>query len=123
MLADRHYSRQKIGARQFMPNGRKIVIRDWAGLIVFGWLWQEIRDDGEPGYNCSIFRNEGPQRSSDVILECERIAIARWGVNRMFTYVRPSAITSVNPGYCFKCAGWKFVRTSKDGKLHLLAKG
>jgi hypothetical protein len=120
MLADRHYSRQKVGARQFMPNGRKIVIRDRGGLIVFCWLWQEIRDDHEPGYNCSLFRNEGPRRSSDVILECEGIALERWGPNRVFTYVKPAAIRSLNPGYCFKCAGWKFIR--EHGDKHLLAK-
>jgi len=33
-----------------------------------------------------------------------------------------AVVESVNPGYCFKMAGWKFVRTSKDGKLHLLTK-
>lgn len=122
ILADRHYSRQKIGARQFMPNGRKIVIRDRPGSLVFCWLWQEIRDDGESGYNCSLFRNESDRRSSDVILECERIAFDRWGPDRVFTYVKPSAIRSTNPGCCFKKAGWKFVRLSKDGHKHLLAK-
>lgn len=124
MLADRHYSRRTIGARQFMYSGRKIVIRDTEGLVLFGWLWPDAdkRMDGQTGYNCSIFRNEGPRRSSDVILECERIAFERWGPNRLYTYVKPSAIKSVNPGYCFKMAGWKFIRTSKDGKLHLLTK-
>ena len=30
-------------------------------------------------------------------------------------------VNSVNPGYCFKCAGWRFSRLSKGGK-HLLIK-
>lgn len=123
-LADRHYSRGKIGARQFLPNGRKIVIRDSQGLIVFGWLWcyEGLRLDDQSGYNCTLFRNESSRLSSEVILECERIAVSTWGPNRGFTYVKPSAIRSVNPGYCFKRAGWRFLRTSADKKLHLLVK-
>jgi hypothetical protein len=121
MLADSHYSRQKIGTPQFMPPGKTIVIRNSEGTLLFGWLWQQYRDDRESGYNCSIFRNESGRLCSEIILECEEIVIKCWGLNRFFTYVDPSEITSPNPGYCFKKAGWKFVRTVSDGK-HLLAK-
>lgn len=120
-LADLHYSRQKVGTPQFMPPGSVKVIRDTHGLLVFGWLWQEHRDDKQEGYCCSIFRNESPRLSSDVILECERIIFGIWGPNRTFTYVDPDEIQSPNPGYCFKCAGYKHVGYSKSG-LHLLAK-
>lgn len=123
MLADRHYSRQTPGDRQFLPPGKTIPIRNAEGSIIFGWNWQlpEKRADHEIGYCCSIFRNETNRQSSDIILECEAIAEQRWGVNRKFTYVNPSKILSRNPGYCFKMAGWKFMRISKGG-LHLLAK-
>lgn len=84
--------------------------------------------DGQTGYNCAIFRNESSRRSSDVILECEAIAIDRWGPNRMYTYCDPAKIRSSNPGYCFKQAGWVNVR-NPDGSIrvskagqHLLAK-
>lgn len=84
--------------------------------------------DGQTGYNCAIFRNESKRRSSDIILECEAIAIERWGPNRMYTYVNPAKIASPNPGYCFKRAGWRNVRledgcirVSKTGQ-HLLEK-
>ena len=106
-LADRHYSRRTVGARQFLYSGRKIVIRDTSGEVLFGWLYR---------------------RSSDLILECEAIAVDRWGPNRMYTYVNPAKIASRNPGYCFKMAGWKnvrnpdgSVRVSKTGQ-HLLEK-
>src|SRR2546423_1924917 len=69
LLADRHYSRQKRGTNQFMPNGKVLVLRDSKGLIVFGWLWQDYRLDGQAGFNCSIFRNESDRVSSEVILE------------------------------------------------------
>ena len=119
-LADDHYSRQKPGTNQFMPPGYTLVIRNNEGTIVFGWLRQMYRDDAEHGYNCSIFRNVSARRSSDVILECEEIAIREWGPARLFTYVNPAMIRSPNPGYCFKQAGWRFERRI-PGK-HLLTK-
>lgn len=81
----------------------------------------EYRMDGMDGYNCAIFRNESARRSSDIILEAERMAVNKWGPNLAYTYVDPRKIESVNPGYCFKCAGWNFLRVSKGGK-HLLLK-
>ena len=122
VLADRHYSRRTVGDRQFMPPGRTLVIRNHEGTLVFGWNWQfeEKRADGEFGYCCSIFRNKSGRKSSEVILECERVVVEHWGPNRMFTYVNPSHV-SVNPGYCFKAAGWIFERKSIGG-LHLLVK-
>ena len=129
-LADRHYSRRTVGARQFLYSGRKIVIRDALGDVLFGWLYPDetMRMDGQAGYNCAILRNESSRRSSEIILECEAIAIGRWGPNRMYTYVNPAKINSRNPGYCFKCAGWQNVRNaegtirvSKTGQ-HLLEK-
>ncbi|HZC24527.1 MAG TPA: hypothetical protein VE866_14390 [Candidatus Binatia bacterium] len=120
LLADRHYSRQKVGTNQFMPPGKTIVLRSRAGDVVFGWLWQNKRDDGEQGFNCSIFRNESSRQSSEIILEAEKAAVLEWGQNRGFTYIDPDNV-SANPGYCFKCAGWRYVRQTTSG-LHLLEK-
>jgi hypothetical protein len=122
-LADRHYSRRTPGDRQFLPPGRTICIRDSQARILFGWNWQlpEKRADKQDGYYCSIFRNEGQRRSSEVILECEAIARDRCGIGRMFTYIAASKVRSINPGYCFKCAGWKREGYSLEG-LHLLVK-
>ena len=122
-LADRHYSRRTIGSPQFAYSGRKLVLRDALGLALFVWIWPELsmRMDGQAGYNCAMFRNESTRRSSDVILEAEAAAVAKWGPGRAFTYVDPRKIASRNPGYCFKCAGWRRIGYAKDGK-HLLAK-
>lgn len=123
MLADRHYSRRTIGAKQFAYSGRKLVLRDALGSVLFVWMYPDasMRMDGQEGYNCAIFRNESTRKSSDIILEAERWAIEKWGPNRMYTYVNPSKIKSINPGYCFKVAGWKFERLSASGQ-HLLVK-
>ena len=122
-LADRHYSRRTIGARQFLYSGRKIVIRNAEGTVLFGWVFPDptMRMDGQTGYNCAIFRNESDRLSSDIILECEDIARKRWGPERMYTYVNPTKIKSRNPGYCFKLAGWNKIGISKSGQ-HLLEK-
>jgi hypothetical protein len=123
-LADRHYSRRTPGTRQFMYSGRKLVIRNVAGTVLFGWQFPDAdkRLDGQTGLNCQIFRNESSRLSSTIILECERMAIAKWGPNRMFTYVDPAKIRSVNPGACFLKAGWQRVRNA-DGSIRTSATG
>lgn len=42
MLADRHYSRRTIGARQFLYSGRKLVLRNSEGTVLFGWIWPDF---------------------------------------------------------------------------------
>jgi|SRR5262245_50620228 len=126
-LADRHYSRRAIGAALFTPNGPKLVLRDNAGLVVFAWLNQRIRRDGEYGYNCTIFRNESAARSSDLIREAERWALDEWGPGRAYTFIDPRKVAPTlvrsHPvwGFCFYKAGWRFVRLAGAGK-HLLEK-
>lgn len=76
-LADRHYSRRKIGSPQFMPPGQTIVLLSMDGLAVFGW-WRPHPDagleamNGLDGWTCTIFRNESPTLSSDLILDAEK---------------------------------------------------
>jgi len=122
MLADRHYSRQNAGAREFMGNGKTLVLRDSAGQVVFGWLWQQGRNDGQEGYNCTIFRNESSRLSSDIILEAEEAAVKRWGPRRAFTFINEQRVRSPNPGYCFKCAGWKKAGYSSQRHYLILEK-
>jgi hypothetical protein len=121
-LADRHYSRRTPGARQFAYSGRKLVLRDAAGSILFVWMYPDaaMRMDGQEGYNCAIFRNESDRLSSEVILEAEGHAVGYWGPNRMYTYVDPTKVRSTNPGYCYLMAGWHAHGWSKGGKRLLV---
>ena len=123
LLADRHYSRRTVGAKQFAYSGRKLVLRNEEGTVLFVWMFPDpsMRMDGQTGYQCAIFRNESNRLSSEIILEAERLAVDKWGPSRFYTYVDPSQIRSSNPGYCFKRAGWRFASLSKGGK-HLLVK-
>ena len=122
-LADRHYSRRTVGARQFLYSGRKLVLRNAEGTILFAWIYPDetMRMDGQIGYNCAIFRNESTRLASEIILEAEQHAIDKWGPNRLYTYVDGSQIRSSNPGYCYLKAGWHRHGLSKGGK-HLLVK-
>ncbi len=121
-LADRHYSRRTVGARQFCYSGRKLVLRNAQGSVLFVWMYPDpaMRMDGQIGYNCAIFRNESDRLSSEIILEAEQMAFDKWGPNRLYTYIDSSKIKSSNPGYCYKVAGWKQVGMSKGGKVLLV---
>lgn len=130
-LADRHYSRRKVGAPQFMPPGQTIVLVLLTGDAVFGW-WRPHPGsgiqamNGLDGWTCTIFRNENPWiRSSELILDAE-LAIAEAGYDcgpsGLITYVWDRKVASKNPGYCFKMAGWRCTGRSADGKKTLLQK-
>jgi hypothetical protein len=120
MLADRHYSRRKPGSPQFMPPGQTIVLVTRNGSAVFGW-WRPdpgagiVPMDGLDGWTCTIFRNESTDRSSDMILEAERALVRQsggaCGPDGMLTYVWDAKVKSINPGYCFKRAGWTVHKT------------
>tara|TARA_R100000687_G_C6413357_1_gene147467 strand:+ start:431 stop:916 length:486 start_codon:yes stop_codon:yes gene_type:complete len=91
-----------------------------------GWIWRREmmpRKDNQVGVNCSLFRNEGPLLSSDLVAEADDLARGRWpDVARHWTYVADSKIKSGNPGYCYKMAGWRACGRNKDGTLTVLEK-
>ena len=119
-MADRHYSRQRIGSPQFAPPGETLILRDNHCTVLFVWCRQlQARADGQEGVNCTIFRNESNRLSSEIILEAEDYAVGRWGNIRGFTYIDSSKIRSKNPGCCFKKAAWKRCGISANGKLLL----
>tara|TARA_Y100001938_G_C8059020_1_gene416109 strand:- start:709 stop:1203 length:495 start_codon:yes stop_codon:yes gene_type:complete len=122
-LFHRHYSYRpyKDGRKPklFCGPGFKTVLVMEGGLFV----WRKFNSgDNQQGINCSIFRNETPTRSSDLILEAEQVALDRWGATRLYTYVAPLKVKSDNPGYCFKKAGWKPCGITKVNKLLILDK-
>jgi hypothetical protein len=128
-LADGHYSRRTIGSPQFMPPGQTLVLMTPDALALFGW-WRPHPDsgiramNGLDGWTCTIFRNTGPHRSSDLILDAERDLLDHYdvGPDGLLTYVWDSRVRSVNPGYCFKMAGWRAIGRSADGRKTLLQK-
>ena len=113
-----------------MPPGQTIVLLSDDERAVWGW-WRPHPNSGLramnnlDGWSCTIFRNEGPTRSSDLILSAEQMLLAAGvtiGPDGFLTYVYDRKIQSQNPGYCFKCARWSAIGRSADGRKTLLEK-
>ena len=71
-IADRHYNRQSIGAPNFVPPGRCVVLLadDNSALWVTSWPFAEfVRHDWAGAWVNSCFRNEGGYLSSELIRE------------------------------------------------------
>ncbi len=97
--------------------GEKIVLLGNDERALFGWRRGIDASQGY-GVSCSVFRNEGTCLSSDLIREADLIAWQKWpDDSRHFTYVKPSAVKSSNPGYCFLMAGWRKCGLTKGGHI------
>lgn len=107
-MADRHYSRQTHGHREFMPPGRTLV------LLGPAWLWDvclNLDPTGKRRWRVTIFRNEAPHlaRSSDLIREATRLTYEYYGPQDvpLETEVDPRRTRHKrDPGRCFRKAGW-----------------
>jgi hypothetical protein len=131
-LADRHYTRQSPGSNQFCRPGTNfcLLLSDGAA----GWVvWRpdpEVgRMDNLEAWECTLFRNEGPRLSSDLVREATRLTFRAWG------WPPPDGlITSVGveetkrrrskkspAGRCFIEAGWEPMDKASDGKVWLRA--
>lgn len=147
LLADRHYSRQKPGTKQFVPPGRCLVFRigtlpqgqePWSGgaYWITSWPFAEyVRHAWAGAWICSAFRNEGAGLSSELIREV--IAATRfvaggkegWDFGRlpdlgMVTFVdaaktRRGRSKKSEPGKCFLDAGFRNVGATKGGLVAL----
>lgn len=121
-IFDRHYSRQRYRdgrrPRLFVGPGEKMVLMTERCDALFVWR-KFVDDSGQEGVNCAVFRNEGPNLSSDMIREADELAWQRWPAERHYTYVDAKAVRSTNPGYCFLMAGWQRIGRTKSGLLIL----
>ncbi len=120
LLADKHYSRKSIGAELFVGPGEKMVLVTLDYNALFVWRRAVYRRDGQTGVECSIFRNESGLLSSTMIKEAMKLAWKRWPGERLFTYVADTKIRNINPGCCFKKAGWRKCGRSKVNNLTIL---
>jgi hypothetical protein len=115
-IADRHYNRQKVGAPQFVPPGRCLVLMAGApetggALWITSWPLAEYVKHRWPGaWVCSAFRNEGAGLSSELITAA--VAATRWRWPDvpelgMVTFVDPDKTRRKrDPGRCFRRAGF-----------------
>jgi hypothetical protein len=125
-LADRHYNRQHIGAANFVPPGRCLVLvtpkRD--AFWVTSWPYEQyVRHAWGGAWVCSAFRNEGETLSSELIREA--LAITRWRwpeipEKGMVTFVNTEKVRKKRDwGRCYRKAGFKEVGKTKGGLVAL----
>lgn len=82
-VADRHYNRQKIGAPQFVPPGRCLVLYadEPAGKALWVTSWpfaQYVKHAWGGAWMCSAFRNESAGIASRLIRQA--VACTRWAM-------------------------------------------
>lgn len=119
-LYERHYSayqyRDGRPRYQFVGPGAHIVLRTAAADAMF--VWRKYIDKTIPkqeGVECAVFRNETAILSSELVRQADAIADLCWPRERHYTKVRPAAVRSPNPGYCFRRAGWRWCGKTKNG--------
>ena len=123
-LADRHYSRQTVGAVNFVQPGRSLVLKTENAYWVTSFPYPEyVKRQWKNAWICSAFRNEGNILSSELIFD--GISATRWKYGNvpedgMITIVDSGKIRSTNPGYCFQQCGFKKVGYTKKRKLVVL---
>ena len=132
-IADRHYSRQKIGSPQFMPPGSCVCFyaKTDTGEAVWGTSWplaEYVKHAWAGAWMCSIFRNEGAGRAQDLIREavaCTRGFYGEPPPFGMVTFVdtkkaRPVRVRGTFVyGWTFQQAGFRAVGFTKGGLLAL----
>lgn len=120
-LADRHYSRQTVGAVNFCRPGRNYVLRTLEANSVWVSYYSKYRDDKFDAIECTLFRNESSYLSSELILLASLMSFQHFGESApktIITYVKADSVKSSNAGYCYLKAGYrKLKHTSSRGLL------
>lgn len=123
-IFDGHYSRYRYAdgrePKLFVGPGQKVVLITPCARALLVWRKFRSADEKQLGVNCAVFRNEGAGLSSKLLCDGMMVAHRRWPGERLYTYVNPTAIRSVNPGFCFLKAGWRRCGVSKRRKLLIL---
>lgn len=126
-LADRHYNRQKVGSRQFVPPGSCLVFLTACRQAVWVTSWpraEYVRHAWAGAWVNSLFRREGGPRASDLIREAVWSTLALWApapALGIVSFVDPKHIKPVVRrgraiyGYCYLKAGFRHVGYTKGG--------
>ena len=121
-LADRHYNRQKVGAAQFVPPGRCLVLitKDADAFWVTSWPYaQYVKHRYAGAWVCSAFRNESNILSSKLIVDAVSATRAYFGeppALGMVTFIDTTKTRpKLHPGMCYRKAGFVPDEPTKGG--------
>ncbi|HYF06158.1 MAG TPA: hypothetical protein VD970_00945 [Acetobacteraceae bacterium] len=127
-LANRHYTRQSPDSPQFVPPGRCLVLLTPAADALWVTSWPEaeyVKHAWAGAWVCSLFRNEGPHLSSELIREAVAATLWRYGTPPPLGMVTFVDLTKVrrkrDAGRCFRRAGFipAMPRTTEGGLIAL----
>jgi hypothetical protein len=130
VIADRHYNRQKVGAAQFVPPGRCLVLltEDQDALWVTSWPFARyVKHDWPGAWMNSCFRRESGDIEASALIR-EAVAITRWYWPEppdlgMVTFIDQREVKGTKVrgeivyGYSYLKAGFKYVGKTKGGLL------
>jgi DNA (cytosine-5)-methyltransferase 1 len=129
-MADRHYSRKTVGAAQFTPPGRVVVLRTPDADAVWVSSWPRFTRPGfawHGAWLCTIFRNESGHLSSELVTEAVAVTRHRWPAVPtlgMVTFIDAGKVRRKrDPGRCFRRAGFVEVGRTIDRGLIALYPG
>jgi hypothetical protein len=129
LIADRHYNRQKIGTDQFVPPGRCVVLyaKTPNGQALWVTSWPKYaRHEWQGAWICTLFRNEGAGKASELILDavaCTRHVFGNPPEIGMVTFidknkVKPTKVRGKNTwGRTYELAGFRVCGETKINKL------
>ena len=128
-VADKHYSRQNPGSREFTRPGNKVVLLHFDSAGEPSALWASHRPDPASGvkradgrdcWDCSMFRVERRTVQASVLIR-EAVAVTKsvWGeplpADGFITTVDPRHVAPIRRrgelvwGYCYLKAGWQLM--------------
>lgn len=127
-LADRHYSRQTVGAKGFVPAGQRFCLlhEDAGGRAVWA-VCRNMDPTGRVQWRNTIFRNESAMLSSDLIRAATTATFEMW--KRRYGAMPAEELTTEidiiatagrrskrsRPGRCYELAGWIHVKDMEPG--------
>ena len=132
VIADRHYNRQKVGASQFVPPGRCLVLKAQSETGQAFWITsypfaEYVRHAWAGAWVCSAFRNEQCGIASDMIRQALACTRFKWeppslGMVTFLdkTKVRPIVVRGSKVwGRTWLLAGFRHVGETKGGLMAL----
>lgn len=114
-----HFLQATFRKVQKINPANRLILLSTCGRSFFIWGISEI--SGTSAVQCMLFRNTSTNLSSKMISDAEKRATNKWPEQQLFVIINSKDVKSVNPGYCFKRAGWQFVKKLRAAQ-HLLVK-
>lgn len=131
VLADRHYSRQSVGATGFVPPGRCVVLLSTCRRAYWTTSWpfaEYTKHDWAGAWVNSAFRSEGAGVASEMIVQAVAATRHIWPTPPdlgMITFIDTAKVKPTyrrgKPtwGYCYIKAGFEEVGYTRGGLLAL----